>query len=66
MPDAKPFWQSKTFWINSVTLLVTALTWAAGSAVVPPSWQPVITAGLAVANILLRLITDQPLTLTKG
>ena len=50
---------SKTLWINGLTLVVTILTWATG--IVPPEYQPAVTIGLAVANFVLRFLTDSPI-----
>lgn len=54
----KPFWQSKTLWVNAA-VAIGAVFW--------PEVQKVLTpeqAGLlvAVVNFGLRLITTQPVT----
>lgn len=49
----KSWWKSKTFWLNIATLGVA-------SALDQPS-TPVVTQCLAVANIVLRFITHQPI-----
>ncbi len=56
--DSKPWWQSRTLWVNGLTAAVTILTWAGG--IVPPEWQPAVTLGLAAVNFALRFITTQP------
>ena len=54
----KPWWKSKTFWLNIATLGVA-------SAVDQPNPE---TLGqvLAVANIVLRFFTHQPLGRNSG
>ena len=53
----KPFWKSKTIWINILTAVIE-LSGALGGLV------PVGTLQLTtnVLNVLLRLITNQPVT----
>lgn len=53
----KPFWQSKTLWLNVVALAIIGMQ-VAGTADIglSPATQ---TALLAVANVLLRLLTNQ-------
>jgi hypothetical protein len=60
MPEAKPWWMSKTIWVNLIALV--------GSVVValgfdPAKWAEVSTVTLAVANVILRLITSEEITL---
>jgi hypothetical protein len=50
---------SKTFWINALTLVITA--GGALSGVIPPEYQAFVAGGLAIANIILRTITNQPI-----
>lgn len=54
--NKKPFWQSKTLWINVLLIIITIFS----GQILPisPAWQTTI---VAVANILLRFITNQPL-----
>lgn len=56
---AKPIWHSKTFWVNLLMGLAALLSEV--SNVLPdlldPKW---ILFGLAVINLVLRLLTDQP------
>lgn len=67
MEDAKPFWASKTLWVN-VVALVAAVTGAFGldlglTAEVQTS---LVAAALTVTNIVLRLVTRAPLTTGGG
>ena len=50
----KPFWQSKTLWVNIAALGISVL----GGIPVNPSY-------LAMANLVLRLITTKPVGLTE-
>lgn len=61
MTTPKPFWKSKTFWINALVIL--SLLFAA------PEIQDLIgldvAAGLiALINLILRGLTDTPISLT--
>ena len=49
----KPWWKSKTFWLNLAVLGVA-------SAVEQPNPE-IVAQVLAVANIVLRFITNQPI-----
>lgn len=53
--DAKPLWGTRTFWVN---LVGGAATIIAGLTEVLPAQYGVIA--LVVANLLTRLVTDQP------
>jgi len=61
----KSLWQSKTFWVNALTAAAAALTALAGSEFVAsyPRAVTAIGAVLAIVNIGLRIITDQPIKL---
>lgn len=50
---------SNTFWVNALTLALAFGGHLAG--VLPEQAQPYIAAGLAIGNIVLRLITSQPI-----
>lgn len=60
MDEGKSLVASKTFWVNVLTLAISAGGYLSG--MVPPHWQPWLAGGLAIANVLLRLITEQPIT----
>jgi hypothetical protein len=55
----KPWWESKTLWINALTLLVMVL----GTVAQWPEladYAPQIAGAVAVINMLLRFITNRP------
>ena len=57
----KPFYKSKTFWLNTVGILIIGLQFILSiNAIVDPEFQALI---LAVLNILLRFKTREPITL---
>lgn len=57
----KPFYESKTFWANTIALVVTALNSSLG-------WLNIsgdeAVSFLAVANLVLRAVTKGGVTLT--
>jgi hypothetical protein len=60
MNGTKPWWLSKTIWTN--------LTALAGSIVIslgfdPGRWAEMATVSLAVVNLVLRLITNEEISL---
>jgi len=58
--EGKPIWQSKTFWVNLISL--GAIIGAAYGFEIDTETQAVLATGLlAVVNIVLRLMTDQPI-----
>jgi len=59
VPDSKPWWQSKTLWLNVVSVAVIILTELLASDLVSQHPQTVLylAALLAVANGLLRFFT---------
>ncbi len=63
MRHGKPFWKSKTIWVNALTLLLSILTALAGSDFVDPKVVAIITGILIpIVNILLRFVTNQPIS----
>lgn len=54
----KPFWKSKTFWVNAIAIATFAVQQYTGY-VVPAEGQLFL---LAVVNFLLRLVTKQAIT----
>lgn len=61
MDESKPFWKSKTFWVNILAggaMLVQQVT---GSFIVSPEEQG---AFIVLANLILRAVTKGAITLT--
>lgn len=55
----KPWYESKTLWVNALTLLVMVL----GTVAQWPEFSvyaPQIAGAVAVVNMLLRFLTDRP------
>lgn len=55
----KPFYHSKTIWINALGALALLLHGPLGSAI-PAEY---VAVGLAVVNLALRIVTTQAVTL---
>ena len=54
----KPFWQSKTLWVNIIAIVVIVVDELAGLNILSTELQVSI---LAAANIILRLLTNTSL-----
>ena len=57
----KRFWQSKTFWVNAITLVAALLPPVREFLVgvgLPTEWG---VSALAIINVALRLVTGQPI-----
>ena len=62
---SKPWWQSKTVWLNIIAAIVSI--GSALNTVVPQSWLPVIGLVVGIANIVLRFFTSgTPITLSSA
>lgn len=63
--EPKPIWYSKTFWFNVITLVVMI----AGALSDPATYGPEIAKWAAlilpVGNVVLRWMTNQPVTLSR-
>lgn len=53
----KPFYASKTLWLNAVALVVALLSLPELGHVVPEHWLPYIAIATALGNKVLRLLT---------
>lgn len=60
----KPWWQSKTLWVNAITAALAALEISTGvlQSVLPVNIYAVIAVSLPVVNAILRVVTSQGLT----
>lgn len=55
----KPLWKSKTFWVNLIVAVIGII--GEMSAIFPISKHPLLYINtLAVLNIILRLLTKEP------
>ena len=53
MNNSKPFWQSKTVWVNTLTLLGTLLASLNNS--LPAEYLPYLVFGSGLVNLVLRI-----------
>jgi hypothetical protein len=65
--NGKPLLRSKTFWINLITVVAGILTSVGGSELIQdnPQVVGVMATVIGVVNVLLRLITKEPVTSVK-
>jgi len=56
----KVWYQSKTLWVNFAGLVTLLAQWTSGANLIPPELLATI---LAVANFVLRFLTDQPISI---
>ena len=59
--DPKPWYRSKTIWLNVVTVLIVSLTAISREMGLTATQLEIIAVIVAVLNILLRVLTDRPL-----
>lgn len=57
--NEKPFYQSKTFWLNTVGLIMVVLEYLTPLDILPTE---VITTALGIGNLFLRLNGDSTKT----
>lgn len=65
--NGKPLVKSKTFWINLVTIVAGIVTLIGGSDLIQenPQYAGLAATVIGVVNILLRLVTKEPVTVIK-
>lgn len=63
MMDAKPWWKSKTLWVNIVVGGLASLELSMGllQPLLPEGWYVAVAVGLPIVNVALRLVTTQGL-----
>lgn len=59
----KSIFASKTFWFNILSGAATLVGTAAE--IMPPQYAPYAAAAIAVINLGLRVVTDQPVHFSK-
>lgn len=59
---AKPWYLSRTVWVNLLTTVVGVVGYLAGSDFIAqnPALVAALTSGLGVLNVILRLVTGSP------
>lgn len=57
---AKPWWQSKTLWLNALVILAGLLEVVRESGQLLPATAAWVGVGLAGVNLILRTLTTQP------
>lgn len=60
--NPKSLFASKTFWVNLLGGIGTVA--GAYGGFIPPQYAPIVMGAGAIANILLRMVTHQPVTLS--
>ena len=58
----KPFWKSKTLWVNVIGLLIAVLQQLGTINWIP---QETLVIVLGILNVILRFISNSSLTLTS-
>lgn len=61
---AKPWWQSKTLWLNGLVVLAGLLEIVRDSGHLLPETAAWVGVGLAAVNLILRTFTTQPIAAT--
>jgi hypothetical protein len=61
----KKFWQSKTFWVNTITLAVGVIGFIAGHEVIVkhPDIVALFVAIQGGLNVILRFLTDKSISI---
>ena len=63
----KSLFASKTFWVNSLLAVVSIGTYIADSALLADSPEAIafIGTGIGLVNVILRLMTNEPVAVKK-
>lgn len=62
--EAKMWYTSKVFWLNLVAIVVAVGYYLMDTpGIVPATYVTYVAAGLGAANLVLRMVTNQPITL---
>jgi hypothetical protein len=60
--ETKPFWQSRTMWLNTIALVAGVAGWGAGTITSYPGVVCILVIIQAVGNLLLRKMTTTAIT----
>lgn len=65
LTEKKPWWRSKTLWLNAIAAALVALEANSGllQPLLPVNLYTVLAVALPVVNALLRVVTTQTLSL---
>uniref|UniRef100_A0A6M3XEU6 Holin n=1 Tax=viral metagenome TaxID=1070528 RepID=A0A6M3XEU6_9ZZZZ len=63
--NSKPWYTSKTLWFNVLAFIAAVVASFGYSGQLPAEWEQYVGVAVALANILLRLVTKQPVTLRR-
>ncbi len=66
MPKPKPWWQSKTLQFNFATIAIAIVDLIVKSGLVTESRLPYFVLAISIGNIILRSITNKPITFRGG
>lgn len=68
MEPTIPIWQSKTFWVNLLTLIAGVLGMILGSDLIAdyPQASALLVSIIGAVNIVLRFITDKAVSMLGG
>jgi hypothetical protein len=59
----KPFYESKTWWTNALVFVIAVLSLPQLGGIVPAEAMPYVGTGAAIANVILRFMTTEPIGL---
>lgn len=67
MADPKLWYTSKVFWLNAVAIGVAVGYYLLDQpGIVPAAYVSYVVAGLGAANLVLRMVTNRPITLRQS
>ena len=62
----KEWWKSKTIWFNVLALVATVATNWGYTGDLPADWQVFVPVVVVVVNLIMRLVTKEPLRWRAG
>ena len=57
--EQKAWYKSKVVWANAIALIITII--GVVTALIPPKYLGYIGVAMAILNLILRYLTDQPI-----
>lgn len=58
----KPFWESKTFWVNVIAILILVGDYLFTNQIIPVEVGALV---LGILNIILRFVSDKTISFSK-